>query len=92
LSATPPWGILGRRRDGTGARAAQWTTGSFDYDFIVIGSSFGGSVSALRLSEKGYRVAALEMGRLLTAADFPKTNKKLRNFLVHPAEARGGVV
>jgi cholesterol oxidase len=64
---------------------------SFDYDFIVIGSGFGRSVSAFRLSEKGYRVAVLEIGRLWTAADFPKTNKKLRNFPVHPAEARAGV-
>ena len=36
---------------------------SHDYDFIVIGSGFGGSVSACRLSEKGYKVAVLEMGK-----------------------------
>ncbi|MCG6908705.1 MAG: FAD-binding protein [Deltaproteobacteria bacterium] len=35
----------------------------FDYDYIVIGSGFGGSVSALRLSEKGYKVAVLEKGK-----------------------------
>ena len=35
----------------------------FDYDWLVIGSGFGGSVSALRLSEKGYSVGVLEMGR-----------------------------
>jgi cholesterol oxidase len=35
----------------------------FDYDWLVIGSGFGGSVSALRLAEKGYRVAVLEAGR-----------------------------
>ncbi len=39
----------------------------FDFDFIVIGSGFGGSVSAHRLVEKGYRVAVMEMGRRWTA-------------------------
>ncbi|MGZ4836763.1 MAG: NAD(P)-binding protein, partial [Terriglobales bacterium] len=38
----------------------------FDFDFIVIGSGFGGSVSAWRLVEKGYRVAVMEMGRRWT--------------------------
>ena len=42
------------------------------FDFIVVGSGFGGSVSALRLSEKGYRVAVLEVGRRWTAASLPK--------------------
>jgi len=45
-----------------------------DYDFIVIGSGFGGSVSALRLAEKGYRVAVLEKGKRWRQTDFPKTN------------------
>ena len=40
-----------------------------DYDYIVIGSGFGGSVSALRLAEKGYRVAVLEQGRRVTPDD-----------------------
>lgn len=55
------------------------------YDYIVIGSGFGGSVSALRLSEKGYRVAVVEMGRRWTANDFPKTNWNIRNFIWAPA-------
>ena len=37
--------------------------GEFDFDFVVVGSGFGGSVSALRLSEKGYSVCVLERGR-----------------------------
>ena len=44
------------------------------YDWIVIGSGFGGSVSALRLSEKGYRVLVIEKGRRWNKEDFPETN------------------
>ncbi|MFC8381057.1 GMC oxidoreductase [Nocardia sp. NPDC056952] len=46
----------------------------YDYDVIVVGSGFGGSVTALRLTEKGYRVGVLESGRRWNAEDFPKTN------------------
>lgn len=55
-----------------------------DYDYIVIGSGFGGSVSALRLTEKGYRVLLFEKGRRLGPADFPKTNWDLRRWLWLP--------
>jgi cholesterol oxidase len=58
---------------------------SFDYDYIVIGSGFGGSVSALRLSEKGYRVMVLEKGMRMGAADFPKTNWNLKRWLWLPS-------
>jgi cholesterol oxidase len=56
-----------------------------DLDFLVIGSGFGGSVSALRLVEKGYRVAVLEKGRRLGAADFPGSNWNLKRWLWMPA-------
>jgi len=56
----------------------------FDYDYVIIGSGFGGSVSALRLAEKGYRVLVLEKGRRLSAADFPKTNWDLKRWLWLP--------
>jgi cholesterol oxidase len=46
----------------------------FDTDIAIIGSGFGGSVAALRLSEKGYRVTVLEKGRRWQPADFPTTN------------------
>jgi len=46
-----------------------------DYDVIVVGSGFGGSVAALRLSERGYRVAVLEMGRRISRDDMVKANQ-----------------
>src|SRR5580658_4348739 len=55
-----------------------------DWDFVIIGSGFGGSVSALRLVEKGYRVLLLEKGRRLGADDFPKTNWDLKRWLWMP--------
>ena len=54
------------------------------WDWIVVGSGFGGSVSALRLAEKGYRVLVLEQGRRLRAPDFPRSNWNLRRWLWAP--------
>ena len=54
-------------------------------DFVIIGSGFGGSVSALRLAEKGYDVLVLERGKRYTAEDFPKTNWNIKKFLWLPA-------
>lgn len=51
---------------------------------LVIGSGFGGSVAALRLTEKGYRVAVLEMGRRWCPEDFPRTNWNVRRYLWAP--------
>jgi cholesterol oxidase len=56
----------------------------FDYDVIVIGSGFGGSVTALRLSEKGYRVGVLEAGMRFTDDTLPDTNWDARKFLWAP--------
>lgn len=55
------------------------------YDYIVVGSGFGGSVSAMRLSEKGYSVLVIEKGRRWESADFPRTNWNLRKYLWAPA-------
>ena len=54
------------------------------WDFVVVGSGFGGSVSALRLVEKGYKVLVLEQGRRLEAGDFPKSNWNLKRWLWMP--------
>ncbi len=55
-----------------------------NYDYIIIGSGFGGSVSALRLAEKGYKVLVIEKGKRYVASDFPKTNWNLKKWLWIP--------
>ncbi len=54
------------------------------YDYIIIGSGFGGSVSAMRLTEKGYSVLIIERGKRYRDADFPKTNWNLPKYLWLP--------
>ncbi|MFI7646086.1 FAD-dependent oxidoreductase [Micromonospora sp. NPDC049460] len=54
------------------------------YDVVVIGSGFGGSVTALRLAEKGYAVGVLEAGRRFADDEFPQTSWRLRRFLWAP--------
>lgn len=56
----------------------------FDHDVVVIGSGFGGSVAALRLAEKGYRVRVYEAGRRFEDSDFAKTNWDVRRYLWAP--------
>lgn len=54
------------------------------YDYIIVGSGFGGSVSALRLAQKGYTVLVVEKGKWYKANDFPKTNWNFRKWLWMP--------
>jgi cholesterol oxidase len=56
----------------------------FDFDFIVIGSGFGGSVSANRLVDKGYRVAVMEMGRRWTPENLPRTSWSIHRYFWRP--------
>ena len=62
-----------------------------DFDVVVIGSGFGGSVAALRLTEKGYRVAVLEAGRRFSDKDFPKTSWRISRFLFLPRLGLRGI-
>jgi cholesterol oxidase len=64
----------------------------FDFDFAVVGSGFGGSVSALRLAEKGYSVAVLEQGKRWTKEDFAKTSWDLRKFFWEPRLGLHGIM
>lgn len=57
---------------------------NFDFDFIVIGSGFGGSVSALRLAEKGYKVGVMEMGRRWTPDNLPRSSWSLQRWIWRP--------
>ncbi|MDN3271036.1 GMC family oxidoreductase [Streptomyces sp. MA15] len=63
----------------------------YDYDVLVVGSGFGGSVSALRLTEKGYRVGVLEAGRRWTRASLPKSSWDLKNYLWAPRLGMYGI-
>ncbi len=54
------------------------------HDYIVIGSGFGGAVSAMRLAEKGYSVLVIEKGKRWKSGDFPKTNWDIRKYLWMP--------
>ncbi|QIK75465.1 GMC family oxidoreductase N-terminal domain-containing protein [Nocardioides piscis] len=67
------------------------STEQLDYDVLVIGSGFGGSVTALRLTEKGYRVGVLEAGARFEDADYPATSFDAKRFLFAPALGLYGI-
>ncbi|WP_190080373.1 GMC family oxidoreductase [Streptomyces longisporoflavus] len=75
-------------RPAGGAESAQET---HDYDVLVVGSGFGGSVAALRLTEKGYRVGVLEAGRRFTREALPRHSRDLRNYIWAPAIGLYGI-
>ncbi|HEX7290365.1 MAG TPA: GMC family oxidoreductase N-terminal domain-containing protein, partial [Conexibacter sp.] len=64
----------------------------FDVDWVVIGSGFGGSVSALRLAEKGYRVAVLECGRRFRDQDFAGSTWSVRRYFWAPRVGMRGIL
>jgi cholesterol oxidase len=63
----------------------------FDVDWVVVGSGFGGSVSALRLAEKGYSVNVLECGKRFRDEDFPKSTWDLRRYFWAPRLGMKGI-
>jgi cholesterol oxidase len=63
----------------------------FDYDWLVVGSGFGGSVSALRLSEKGYSVGVLECGRRFADHDFASSTNDLKRYFWNPRLGMKGI-
>ena len=72
--------------------ATTLSTTTHDYDWLVIGSGFGGSVAALRLAEKGYRVAVLECGRRFEDADFAETTWELSRYYWMPKLGLKGIL
>ncbi|MEU8879799.1 GMC family oxidoreductase [Streptomyces hydrogenans] len=82
MTAVPP----ARNQDEDGPAAD-----AYDYDVLVVGSGFGGSVTALRLTEKGYRVGVLEAGRRFTRETLPKNSWDLKNFLWAPTLGLYGI-
>ncbi|MFM1785843.1 MAG: hypothetical protein RLZZ108_867, partial [Actinomycetota bacterium] len=62
-----------------------------DYDVVIIGSGFGGSVAALRLTEKGYRVCVLEAGARFEDHEFAKNSWELKKFLFFPRLGLKGI-
>jgi cholesterol oxidase len=75
----------------TGQLASNNRSNDADYDVVVVGSGFGGSVAALRLTEKGYRVAVLEAGRRFADDEFAKTSWDLRRYLWAPRAGCYGI-
>ena len=65
---------------------------SVDHDWVVIGSGFGGSVAALRLAEKGYRVAVFERGRSYADDELPTSASDSRRFVWAPATGLRGIM
>ena len=75
---------MGASTNGDGA--------GFDYDYLIVGSGFGGSVSALRLAEKGYRVGVLECGRRYGDADHAETAWNMRKYFWAPLLGMRGIL
>src|SRR5207248_11682585 len=78
-------------RRGGGRHMMNAANHDFDFDWLVIGSGFGGSVSALRLVEKGYSVGVLECGRRFADDEFPRSTADLRRYFWNPRLGMKGI-
>ena len=76
--------MTGDTTTGDAMTAGDQGAATYDYDVVIVGSGFGGSVAALRLSEKGYRVHVIESGRRFADEDFAKTSWDLSRYLWAP--------
>lgn len=76
--------VISLRHTTVSTQFGSMSSPASEYDYIIIGSGFGGSVSAMRLTQKGYRVAVIESGKRFAAEDFAKTNWNLRRFFWMP--------
>ncbi|MFD3520998.1 GMC oxidoreductase [Streptomyces sp. NPDC058653] len=79
------------REDAADGGAGPDSDDGYDFDVVVVGSGFGGAVSALRLTEKGYRVGVLEAGRRFTPGTLPKNSWDIKNYLWAPALGLFGI-
>ena len=73
------------------ARADDDDDPAYDYDYVVVGSGFGGSVAAHRLTEKGYRVAVIESGRRFADDEFPRSTWDVRRYFFAPRLGMHGI-
>jgi len=67
------------------------TSATYDFDWLIVGSGFGGSVSALRLAQKGYAVGVLECGRRFADHEFPRSTADLRRYFWNPRLGMKGI-
>src|SRR6476659_4808792 len=94
MGARSPWLGAERGRAHTCAYPAVMASAparGYDYDWLVIGSGFGGSVSALRLAEKGYKVGVLECGKRFRDRDFARSAWNRRRYVWMPRRGMRGI-
>src|SRR6201999_1051801 len=92
-SSTPAWRPRTPEKTGRAASSPHilGLMRDYDVDWVVVGSAFGGSVSALRLAEKGYSVQVLEQGRRFEDDELPKSSWDMKRYFFAPALGLKGI-